>query len=103
MMDNAEQFIPAQLFTEGKEGQREGRLSHQHKEHPPGEVLALLQKPIMCCLGLASVLTASGIHSLQPRSTEPASRGVKLVESTEQSSPWHVGQSAAPAGGANGA
>lgn len=51
MMDNAEQFNPAQLFTVGKEGQREGRLSHQHKEHPPGQVLALLQKPIVCCLG----------------------------------------------------
>lgn len=97
MLSNAEQCIPAWLFSEGKEGQREGRLSHQHKEHPPGQVPALLQKPIRCCLGLPSVLPASGIHPLQPRSGQPGSRGGKLVESPERriscSSPWRAGQS----------
>lgn len=49
MTGSAEQFISAQIFTEGKEGHREGTLSYEHKEHHPGQVLALLLKPITCC------------------------------------------------------
>lgn len=38
-MGNAEQF------TEGKEGQREGRLRHQHKEHSLGRFLLSCRSP----------------------------------------------------------
>lgn len=71
-MGNAEQFIPAQLFTEGKEGQREGRLSHQHKEHPLGRFLLSCRSPshaawgcLVSSLPVGFTLCSQGAGSLE--------------------------------------